>query len=156
MTLDALRTRATALLAVGAVAVLVAACGGGAATTAPAATRTPAAATQAPSGSTVSVASAGYLTGPDGMTLYIFDKDTEANKSACAAGGCLSTWPALIATGTPTAGAGVSGTLATFARDDGTMQVSYKGKPLYYYAPDTKVGDTTGDGVGGIWHLAKP
>jgi predicted lipoprotein with Yx(FWY)xxD motif len=149
MSFDALRTRASSLLAVAAVAVLVVACGAGA-TTAPA--------TQA-AAATVSVATTGLgqvLVGPNGKTLYIFDKDTTANASACAVGGCLTTWPALIATGTPTAGAGVSGTLATFARTEGPTQVSYNGKPLYYYAPDTKPGDTTGDGVGGIWHVAKP
>jgi predicted lipoprotein with Yx(FWY)xxD motif len=151
MSFDHVRTRATALIALATMAIIFAACGSGAATVAPA--------TQA-AAATVSVATTGLgptLVGPNGKTLYIFDKDTEANKSACAPGGCLSAWPPLLqATGTATAGAGVSGTLATFSRDDGTKQVSYNGKPLYYYAPDTKPGDTTGDGVGGVWHVAKP
>jgi len=36
------------------------------------------------------------------------------------------------------------------------MQVTYNGIPLYYYSKDTKPGDTTGEGVGGIWHVVKP
>ena len=50
---------------------------------------------------------------------------------------------------------GVTGTLATVPRTDGSgAQVSYNGDPLYYYAGDTAAGQTNGDGVGGVWHLA--
>jgi predicted lipoprotein with Yx(FWY)xxD motif len=96
------------------------------------------------------------LVGPDDMTLYTFDNDTTPDKSACESTGCASTWPALIVTGTPTAGPGINGTLATFTRADGTTQVSYNGKPLYYFAADTKPGDTSGDGLNDVWHIAKP
>jgi predicted lipoprotein with Yx(FWY)xxD motif len=41
-------------------------------------------------------------------------------------------------------------------RDDGRKQWAYKGKPLYFWAKDTKVGDTTGDNVNNVWHIAKP
>jgi predicted lipoprotein with Yx(FWY)xxD motif len=63
-----------------------------------------------------------------------------------------------VATGgtAPAAPAGATGTFATFARPDGTMQVSYNGKPLYYFAKDTKAGDTNGQGVGGKWFIAAP
>ena len=90
-----------------------------------------------------------FLTGADGMTLYIFKKDS-AGKSACE-GGCATNWPPLVADGgaVPTAGDGVTGALTTFARPDGSMQVAYKGAPLYYYAGDTAAGDTNGQGVGG-------
>lgn len=158
MFLDALRTRSAVLVGTAALAAVLAACSGGSATTNPAATA-PAGASQAAGGTTVSKASTAKgdaLVGSNGMTLYVFDKDTTPNKSACAAGQCLSAWPPLTATGTPTAGSGVTGTLATFARDDGAQQVSYNGKPLYFFAADAKPGDTTGDGVGGIWHIAKP
>ena len=50
----------------------------------------------------------------------------------------------------------MTGTLTTFARPDGTMQVAYNGIPLYYFAKDTKAGDTTGQGVGGKWFVASP
>jgi predicted lipoprotein with Yx(FWY)xxD motif len=140
----------TAFMA-GAVAILIAACGSSAT---PAPTTAPTAAAAA----TVAKASTSKgdaLVGPTGHTLYTFDKDITPGASVCS-GGCAATWPVLAVTGTPTAGAGVSGTLATFARADGTTQVSYNGKPLYYFAADTKAGDVAGDGVGGIWHIATP
>ena len=97
-----------------------------------------------------------YLVGEGGRTLYTFDKDT-ATASACS-GGCAQAWPPFVVEGAEaaTAGAGVTGALATIARDDGTTQVAYEGRPLYYYAADTNAGDTGGDGVNGVWHVAKP
>ena len=56
----------------------------------------------------------------------------------------------------PAVPAGVSGALTTFARPDGSMQLALNGMPLYYYAKDTKAGDTTGEGVGGEWFVARP
>ena len=52
------------------------------------------------------------------------------------------------------AGDGVTGTFATVKRDDGTTQVTYAGAPIYYFAKDTKAGDVTGQGVGGVWFVA--
>lgn len=94
------------------------------------------------------------LVGPNGMTLYLYMKDT-ANVSNCS-GGCAAAWPPLTVTGTPTAGTGVAGTLGTTKRADGSMQVTYDGWPLYYYAADTKAGDTTGQGVGSVWYVVAP
>ena len=97
-----------------------------------------------------------FLAGEDGKTLYIFKKDT-ANVSNCSAG-CAQAWPpfTLDAGEQVKAGAGITGALTTFARSDGTMQVAYKGAPLYYYATDTKAGDVTGQNVNGVWFVATP
>jgi predicted lipoprotein with Yx(FWY)xxD motif len=97
-----------------------------------------------------------YLTGADGMTLYTFKKDS-ANTSVCT-DTCAGNWPPLIVAAgvTPTAGAGVTGALSTFSRADGTHQVAYGGKPLYYFASDTSAGDTNGQGIGGFWFVATP
>jgi predicted lipoprotein with Yx(FWY)xxD motif len=93
-----------------------------------------------------------YLVDPKGMTLYIFDKDKEAGKSACN-GGCANLWPPFA----PEAGqAKATEPLSIITRDDGTKQYAYKGKPLYYYDKDSKAGDTTGDAVGKVWWVAKP
>src|SRR5690348_2923284 len=70
------------------------------------------------------------FTDAKGMTLYAWTKDT-AGKSTCA-GACATTWPPLTATGAVTLPAGVTGTLATIKRDDGTTQVTYNDMPLYY------------------------
>jgi predicted lipoprotein with Yx(FWY)xxD motif len=90
------------------------------------------------------------LTGPNDLTLYTHAGDSPTS-STCT-GGCAAAWPPLtISAGQqPTAGAGVTGTLGTLTRPDGTMQVTYNGLPLYYWTKDAKPGDTTGQGVGGF------
>ena len=85
-----------------------------------------------------------------GMTLYTFDKDSDG-KSACT-GKCAENWPPLMADPTASAPAGY----ATVAREDGGKQWAYKGKPLYGWVKDAKPGGTTGDGVNGSWHIARP
>ena len=86
--------------------------------------------------------------------LYMYTKDT-AGVSNCT-GDCLKTWPPLVATVDMLAGAGVPGKLGSIMRADGTKQVTYNDMPLYYWASDTKPGDTTGQGVGGVWFMMSP
>lgn len=97
------------------------------------------------------------VAGSNNMTVYTFSSDTAGSgKSACS-GGCLTKWPAVtVAAGSaPSAGTGVSGTLATITRaDDGTLQVTYNGLPLYFYAGDKAPGDTNGSYPN--WNLVKP
>jgi predicted lipoprotein with Yx(FWY)xxD motif len=86
-----------------------------------------------------------------GMTLYTFDKDS-AGKSACN-GPCATNWPPALVSDDAKA----SGEWTIVSRDDGLKQWAYKGKPLYAFAKDAKVGDKTGDGfLNGAWHIAKP
>ena len=93
----------------------------------------------------------GMLADSKGMTLYTFDKDTTIGKSACN-GQCLVNWPALSAD----AGAANSGDWTVITRDEGTKQWAYKGKPLYTFIQDKSAGEMTGEGKGGVWHVAKP
>jgi len=93
----------------------------------------------------------GVLVGPNGMTLYTFDRDASPGKSACN-GACATNWPPLMAA----AGAEAAGDWTLIGRDDGTRQWAYKGKPVYYWAKDHKPGDRTGDGLNNVWHLARP
>ncbi len=90
------------------------------------------------------------LTDAKGMTLYVFDKDA-GGKSACN-GPCATNWPPLMAD----ASAKPMGKYTVVTRDDGGKQWAYGGKPLYTWTKDGKAGDTTGDGVNGSWHIAKP
>jgi predicted lipoprotein with Yx(FWY)xxD motif len=92
----------------------------------------------------------GVLTDDAGMTLYVFDKDSPG-KSACN-GECAVKWPPLIAAGSASGGDDYT----IINRDDGARQWAYKGKPLYRWFKDQKAGDTTGDGVNNVWHVAKP
>jgi len=95
----------------------------------------------------------------DGMTLYLFEKDTSPDASTCS-GECAKAWPPMLTKGDPKAGSGVevSG-LTTFERDDGSTQVAYGDWPLYYYAGDQAPGDITGndlDQFGAEWYAVTP
>ncbi|HEX7496237.1 MAG TPA: hypothetical protein VF349_06360 [Candidatus Limnocylindrales bacterium] len=135
-----------------------------AATPAPAAaTPVPAAATPAPAagGATVMSKTLGSQTvlvaGSNGMTVYTFTNDTAGSGTSACSGGCLTKWPALtVAAGAaPTAGDGVTGKLGTITRaDNGTLQVTYNGLPLYFYQGDKAPGDTSGSYPN--WNLVKP
>lgn len=94
----------------------------------------------------------GVLVDSRGMTLYTFDKDPAGGgKSACNAQ-CTAVWPPLAAS----AGSPSGGDFAEITRDDGSKQITYKGRPLYLYAPDQKPGDLSGDNSGGVWHVVRP
>ena len=71
------------------------------------------------------------------MALWLFADDGPST-SACTSSNCTTNWPAFTvkAGETAAAGMGVAGTIATFARPDGSMQVSWNGQPLYYFAGD--------------------
>jgi len=85
-----------------------------------------------------------------GMTLYTFDRDA-AGVSNCN-DQCAVNWPPLMAAAADKA----MGKWSVVTRKDGSMQWAYDGKPLYTWIKDTKKGDTTGDGVNSVWHIAKP
>ncbi len=94
--------------------------------------------------------------GKTGLTVYIFTKDVkDSGKSVCS-GGCLETWPALTvpAGATPSGGTGVTGKFGTITRDDGTLQVTYNGLPLYFFKNDKAPGDA--NGVYENWEAVKP
>lgn len=96
------------------------------------------------------------LVGPSGMTLYIRTTDGTTGGPSTCSGACLAAWPPLTVAGVTqlSADANVSTGLSTFVRDDGASQVVYLGRPLYYFAADKVAGDTTGQGVGGVWFVA--
>ncbi|HEY7942652.1 MAG TPA: hypothetical protein VID25_11950 [Candidatus Limnocylindrales bacterium] len=134
---------------------LVAACSSGATTAPPtaAATATPGASTGG--GSTVTIGMAttslgAVLVGPNGLTLYIHAGDS-ATSSACN-GACATAWPPLaVASGqTAALASGITGTLGTLTRTDGTVQVTFDGMPLYGWKNDKAAGDTTGQNVNGF------
>jgi len=87
----------------------------------------------------------------DGRTVYVFDKDTAGSGKSVCSGDCLAKWPAVTADSDDPAVDGVSGEVGTITRDDGSMQVTLEGMPLYLYAGDSQAGDVTGQAVGGIW-----
>lgn len=98
----------------------------------------------------------------EGMSLYLFMADTQnSGVSTCGDDdGCATEWPPLLSEGDPVAGDGVdSALLSTITREDGSVQVTYNGWPLYFFAGDTAAGDTNGQGIdefGGLWYLVNP
>jgi predicted lipoprotein with Yx(FWY)xxD motif len=91
-----------------------------------------------------------------GRTLYLFEAD-KAGRSTCD-GACASAWPPYLSSGAPQAGSGVTGALLGSSRrgDGGGAQVTYHGHPLYYYAGDSRPGDTAGQGLnqfGAKWYV---
>jgi predicted lipoprotein with Yx(FWY)xxD motif len=131
--------------------------GGGAYGAAPKATDTPAA-SGAVSIKTAKGEPGTFLVDSKGRSLYLFEAD-KSDKSTCN-DACAAAWPPLTTTGAPTAGTGVKASLlGTSKRDDGTMEVTYNGHPLYYFANDTAPGDTKGQGVDGFgaeWYVVGP
>jgi predicted lipoprotein with Yx(FWY)xxD motif len=100
---------------------------------------------------TTTIGGVAVLTNAKGFTLYWFVPDTSTT-SNCN-GSCASFWPPVP--GPATAGAGVTGTLATIKRSDGSTQATYDGHPLYTYVGDTAPGQAKGNGLnlsGGVWH----
>ena len=124
------------------------------------ATLAPAPATPTPAPLQIELATDGqhgtYLADADGMALYVFTRD-EPGVSNCV-GDCAAAWPPLTPPvgETPAAGEGVEGELDVIEREDGSLQITYEGDPLYYYVADGEPGQTNGEGLAGVWFLARP
>jgi predicted lipoprotein with Yx(FWY)xxD motif len=139
------------------VALIAAACGststaspGGSASSSPSAAASPVSGSSSAL-KTATIGGATVLTNAKGFTLHWFVPDT-ATKSNCN-GSCATYWPPVK--GPATAGAGVTGTLGTITRSDGSTQATYNGHPLYTYVSDTAPGQAKGNGLnasGGVWH----
>ncbi|WP_432689307.1 COG4315 family predicted lipoprotein [Pseudooceanicola sp. C21-150M6] len=91
-----------------------------------------------------------YLVDVAKMTLYTFDKDADGQSNCYDM--CAKNWPPLIAA----EGVSLPAGYATTTRKDGAMQVTYKDQPLYLWVKDMKPGQQTGEGVNGVWHIARP
>ncbi|MGH2639345.1 MAG: COG4315 family predicted lipoprotein [Rhabdochlamydiaceae bacterium] len=93
----------------------------------------------------------GVISDAKGMTLYTYDKDSKDTSNCTSV--CLQNWPPFLEKGAMSGS--TEANLGTFTRSDGSKQYTWKGMPLYYYVGDKKAGDVSGDGVGGVWHVAK-
>jgi predicted lipoprotein with Yx(FWY)xxD motif len=92
-----------------------------------------------------------------GQAIYLFDKETTAVPGCY--GGCAAAWPPVLTDGPPAAGTGtMADLLGTTARTDGSIQVTYAGHPLYYYAHEGKNVVTCHNvsEFGGLWLVITP
>jgi len=105
-----------------------------------------------------------YLTNSEGQALYIFLHDS--NGANTCTGNCANLWPSVFRESLTAQQLGKGLALSDFAQittAGGEKQLTYKGWPLYYYAPVVNgqnvrelSGETNGEGVGGVWFVAKP
>lgn len=98
-----------------------------------------------------------YLSDDDGHAVYLFTADSKG-KSTCE-GACAKAWPPMVTSGGPLAGPGVNANLLGTIPRGGSMQVTYDGMPLYYFAGDKRAGSTAGQNIehfGGAWYLITP
>jgi predicted lipoprotein with Yx(FWY)xxD motif len=100
-------------------------------------------------------------------SLYLLTADSRSASTCTAAGGCDALWPPLLTTGKVKAGIGAShGLIGTVRRSDGSLQVTYKGHPVYFFALDLAAGAAAGEingehiedpaPVNGIWYNLLP
>lgn len=110
--------------------------------------------TSASAGDQVKTAQVGgttVLVNSKGLTLYWFAPDT--NTTSKCNGQCAVFWPPVK--GPATAGPGVTGTLGTITRSNGSLQATWDNHPLYTYEGDKAPGQNKGNGItgsGGLWH----
>jgi predicted lipoprotein with Yx(FWY)xxD motif len=94
----------------------------------------------------------------NGQVVYIFEND-RGNESNCTSADCVRAWPPVLTEQEPSAGAGVdAGLLGTIRRADGTLQVTYNGRPLYFYEHEGpgEIRCHNVDLHGGLWWVVTP
>jgi predicted lipoprotein with Yx(FWY)xxD motif len=87
----------------------------------------------------------------EGMTVYMFDNDTQGATSSACSGECASNWPAVTTDSAELEVEGVTGEVGTITGVDGETQLTLNGWPLYYFAGDSAAGDVNGQGVNDVW-----
>lgn len=95
-----------------------------------------------------------FLVDQTNRAVYLFTQDDPTSGTSACNADCEKTWLPVFVKGTPTAGPGVeTSMLGTITREDGKMQASYNGWPLYYYSGDRGAGMRNGQGVDNSWFL---
>jgi predicted lipoprotein with Yx(FWY)xxD motif len=94
----------------------------------------------------------------NGQVVYVFEID-RPNRSECTSAECVKAWPPVLTRQPPTAGPGIdSGRLGTIRRSNGMLQVTYNGRPLYFYEHERR-GEIKCHNVnlhGGLWWVVTP
>jgi predicted lipoprotein with Yx(FWY)xxD motif len=94
----------------------------------------------------------------NGQVTYVFEIDGK-NRSNCTSEECVEAWPPVLTQQPPSAGEGVdAGLLGTIHRSDGSLQVTYNGRPLYFYEHEGpgEIKCHNVDLHGGLWWVVTP
>jgi predicted lipoprotein with Yx(FWY)xxD motif len=94
----------------------------------------------------------------NGQVVYVFENDRR-NRSNCTSAECVKAWPPVLTEAQPSAGPGIdAGLLGTVRRDDGMLQVTYNGRPLYFYEHEApgEIKCHNVDLHGGLWWVVTP
>lgn len=94
----------------------------------------------------------GILTSSYGKTMYTLDRDQAGSGKSDCVSTCADNWPPVYVE----PGIKLSGDFSSITRNNGQKQLTYKGKPLYFYAKDKNPGDKTGDGASNVWRVVTP
>jgi predicted lipoprotein with Yx(FWY)xxD motif len=94
----------------------------------------------------------GILTSSYGKTIYTFDKDQAGSGQSACVSTCADNWPPVYVE----PGIKLTGDFSYISRKDGQKQLTYKGKPLYFFVKDKNPGDKAGDNVNNVWHVVTP
>lgn len=120
----------------------------------------PAASTASAKGPKLTITDSDYgqiLASGRGRALYLFTADTV--KASNCSGDCATAWPPYIVKSKPVAGPGAkSSKVGTTRRNDGTLQATYAGHPIYFYEGDNKPGEVLCQAVnefGGYWYVVR-
>lgn len=158
-----MKTRFASGLAVAALAILLTGCTGGGDTTAPPADtgtteETPETTPETGDAAlmTADSESGEIVVDADGMTVYMFDNDTQGGDASSCEGDCAANWPAVTTDADAPAVEGVTGEVGTITGVDGATQLTLNGWPLYYFAGDAAAGDTNGQGMNDVWWVLGP
>lgn len=91
-----------------------------------------------------------------GMTVYMFDSDTQGAATSVCTGQCLANWPPATTEATEPELEGVTGAVGTIDTPDGAKQLTLDGWPLYHFSGDQGPGDVNGQGLNGVWWVLSP
>lgn len=101
-----------------------------------------------------------YLANSTGWSLYIFTADKPYSGNSACSGSCATYWPPYIVAGNLTfsslPGGVNASSFGTITRTDGSKQLTYEGRPLYYFGGDKAAGQINGEGLnafGGTWYV---
>ena len=92
----------------------------------------------------------------EGMTVYYFATDVAGSGESTCEDDCLTAWPPVHADSEDPQVEGVTAEVGTITGNDGELQVTVDGRPVYLYQGDTAPGDVTGQGVNDVWWAVAP